>query len=81
MRLDDARGADKTGTALTRHSNSASYQQEMGMGQATSIPWLEVYWPVTGLTQRFENVPLDQFLTIEEGATSFTIDHRKVIKF
>ncbi|MFO0981075.1 MAG: VCBS repeat-containing protein [Planctomycetota bacterium] len=58
-----------------------SLQQEMGMGRASKVAYLEVFWPVTGLTQRFENVPLDKFIHIDEGAKSFTVENRKVIKF
>src|SRR5262245_4172004 len=36
-----------------------SLQQELGLGRAQRINFVEVFWPTTGLTQRFENVPLD----------------------
>jgi hypothetical protein len=58
-----------------------SMQQEMGMGQASVISFLEVYWPVTGVTQRFENVPLDKFIRITEGSNTFQVENRKRLKF
>jgi hypothetical protein len=53
----------------------------MGLGKASKIAYLEVFWPVTGQTQKFENVPLDKFIRIEEGAKDFTVENRKAIKF
>ncbi|MEE9294197.1 MAG: CRTAC1 family protein [Phycisphaerae bacterium] len=46
---------------------SSSLQQEIGLGQAKSIRFVEVFWPVTGKTQRFENVAMDQIVRIKEG--------------
>jgi hypothetical protein len=57
------------------------YQQQMGMGKATRIAFLEVSWPASGTTQKFEDVPLDHFIRIEEGAKTFTVENRRVLKF
>ena len=46
---------------------SSSLQQEIGLGQATSIRFIEITWPASGETQRFTDVGLDQFLVITEG--------------
>jgi hypothetical protein len=40
----------------------------LGMGQETKIDWLEVQWPRPGGIERFTNLPLDQYITIVEGA-------------
>ncbi len=40
----------------------------IGIGAATQINRLEVFWPVTGETQRFENLRADELLTIAEGS-------------
>ena len=45
----------------------SSLQQEIGLGNATSIDAIEVTWPVTGQTQMFRGVALDQFIRIREG--------------
>jgi hypothetical protein len=58
-----------------------SLQQEIGLGQAERILALEVFWPTTGKTQSFAEVPLDRFLDIEEGATEFKVCDRKTIRF
>jgi hypothetical protein len=44
-----------------------SYCLHVGLGKATTIRRLEVFWPTTGLTQTFENLPVGQVLTITEG--------------
>jgi hypothetical protein len=42
-------------------------RQMIGVGKAEKILLVEVYWPASGTTQRFENVPLDGFLRVTEG--------------
>jgi hypothetical protein len=37
-----------------------------GLGQATRIDQLEVHWP-SGITDKLEGLPVDKFLTVEEG--------------
>ncbi len=44
-------------------------RQEIGLGKATRIDTLEIFWPTTGRTQRFHNVAVDQFIEITEGVT------------
>jgi len=42
-------------------------RQELGLGKAASIKQLEIYWPTSGKTQLFEDVPADQWIEITEG--------------
>ena len=49
---------------------SASLRQEIGLGRAERIAAIEVTWPATGETQRFEGVAMDRAYRIREGATS-----------
>jgi hypothetical protein len=44
---------------------------EIGLGSAEKISVLEVYWPTTGLTQRFHDVPVNQFIEIEESSPTY----------
>ncbi|MDA1313509.1 MAG: CRTAC1 family protein [Acidobacteria bacterium] len=44
---------------------------QIGLGKADTIDLLEVFWPATGETQRFENVPADQFIEITESEKDF----------
>ena len=46
---------------------SSSFQQEIGLGQATRIRFVEVQWPTTGEKQIFNGIGLDQRLKIREG--------------
>jgi hypothetical protein len=46
-------------------------RREIGVGRASKIEVLEVFWPTTGKTQRFENVAVDQLLEITEGQASY----------
>jgi hypothetical protein len=58
--------------SIYRHVTSGSsfggnsYRLQVGLGQAASIRRLEVYWPTTGLTQTFDNLPIGCLLTITE---------------
>lgn len=42
-------------------------RQQLGLGQATRIKQLEIYWPKTNLTQVFKDLPVDRFIEIHEG--------------
>jgi FG-GAP-like repeat/ASPIC and UnbV len=46
-------------------------RQTLGVGKATRIEVLDVFWPTTGLTQTFRNVPADEFIEVVEGSSSF----------
>jgi hypothetical protein len=46
-------------------------RQQLGLGQATRIERLEIYWPKTDLTQAFKDVSVDQFIEIHEDADQF----------
>ena len=40
----------------------------LGIGRHTRIDWVEVSWPMpSGRTERFTNIPLDQYITVVEG--------------
>jgi FG-GAP-like repeat/ASPIC and UnbV len=48
---------------------SSSLQQEIGLGDAIAIEFIQIAWPTTGQTQVFKNVTMDQILKIREGDT------------
>ena len=52
---------------------SSSLTQHIGLGRATIIDSLEVYWPVSRKTQLFQNVPVNRFLQIREGEASYSL--------
>jgi hypothetical protein len=41
---------------------------------------LEVFWPTTGLTQAFDNVPFDRFIQIVEDEQKYTTLKLKKLK-
>lgn len=45
---------------------------QLGLGTAGRIEILEIHWPTSGTTQRFEEVDADQFVEIEEHADRYT---------
>jgi hypothetical protein len=48
-------------------------EQAIGLGKADRIAMLEVYWPTSGTTQTFRDLPVDQFIEV----TEFASDYRK----
>jgi hypothetical protein len=45
---------------------SGTFRQEIGLGDASRIELVEVYWPASDTTQRFENLEVDAFYRITE---------------
>jgi hypothetical protein len=45
----------------------------IGLGQATSVPTMEVHWPASGLRQTFRNIPVDRAIEITEGRADFRV--------
>ena len=56
-------------------------RQEIGLGKSTAIESLEVFWPTTGKSQRFLNVPADQFIEITEGESQYRRLPWRTVKF
>jgi hypothetical protein len=46
-------------------------RQHLGLGKATRVELLEVFWPVTGHTQRLREVPADRYIEITEEREGF----------
>ncbi len=51
--------------------------QQIGVGAATTIETIEVFWPKTGLTQTFRTVGVNQFIEIHEDSMEY---RRKKLK-
>lgn len=49
---------------------ASTLRQEIGLGDATAIKRVEVFWPVTGKTQVLSELKMDQFYLIREDATA-----------
>lgn len=48
-----------------------SLTQHLGLGTAEIVKRLEVFWPMSGETQVFENVPVDQRILIREDSAEW----------
>ena len=46
---------------------SSPLTQAIGLGKATALERVEVYWPMSDTTQVFEDVPMDQLLMVTEA--------------
>ena len=60
---------------------ASSMEQEMGLGQAEAIDSIEVWWPASGIRQRFDGVPLDTAIEIVEGDDQYTVVDRPSFEF
>jgi tetratricopeptide (TPR) repeat protein len=64
--------------SIYRHVNSGGsfganpLRQTIGLGKASRIETLEVYWPVTGETQQFDDVPVDRVIRIVEDEPAYS---------
>ena len=62
------------GRSVYRHVNSGGsfganpLRQTMGIGQADDIEQIEIWWPASGTTQRFQHVAANQMIRITEGS-------------
>ncbi len=56
-------------------------RQEMGLGHATAIKRVEIFWPVTGRTQMVTNLDLDKFYRIREDEPATTPWNLSSFKF
>jgi hypothetical protein len=66
------RTADGTREIHRAVSSGASFgnlplRQEIGLGAARAIEAVEIFWPVTGKTQRITGLNMDHFYKIREG--------------
>ena len=72
--------------SIYKHVNSGGsfganpLRQTIGLGKAEKVETLEIFWHTTGLTQRFHDVPLDQFIQITEGETQYKTIQLKKLK-
>ncbi len=56
---------------------SSPLEQQIGLGDATAIATVEVTWPVTGKSQVFRDVLMDQTVRILEGEPTISRESRK----
>ena len=72
--------------SIYRHVNSGGsfganpLRQTLGLGSAPRIERLEMFWPTTGETQAFTNVPADRIIRIVEGKPSYETLELKTLR-
>ena len=57
------------------------FRQEIGLGNASLIDRIEIYWPASDITQIFENVAVNRFYTINELSDSLIETELKSFPF
>ena len=73
--------------SIHRHVNSGGafganpLRQTIGLGKAQRIDRLEIFWPTTGLTQTFSDLPVDRIIRIVEGEASYSTLDLKTLAF
>ncbi len=55
--------------------------QHLGLGKASEVDVLEVFWPASNATQVFRDVPADRHVRITEGSDRLEIGERKAFEF
>jgi hypothetical protein len=77
--------AGATPLTVYRHVTSGSsfganpLEQTVGLGKADRIATLEIYWPTSGTTQVFHDVPAGGAIEITEFATSYRpLTHKRI---
>ena len=64
--------------SIYKHVNSGGsfganpLRQTIGLGEASSIEVLEVFWPATGQRQTFRHIAADRYIRITEGEDHYT---------
>jgi hypothetical protein len=70
-------GQEAGGRAVFRHVTSGSsfggnpLEVALGLGRSQRIVRLEVFWPTSGTTQVFTDVPVDRAIEVTEFATTY----------
>ncbi len=79
VRVETA-GADRDIHAVVSTGGSfgsSSLQQEIGLGKATSIRFIEVTWPVTGETRILEGLAMDRAYLVPEGGQATQLESKR----
>jgi ASPIC and UnbV/FG-GAP-like repeat len=56
-------------------------RQEIGLGLASTVKRVEIFWPVTGVTQTVTGLEINQYYQIREGVTAPTLVKLKNFKW
>jgi hypothetical protein len=59
---------------------ASPFEQHIGLGKSGRIEKLEIWWPATNTTQRFENIAKNQFIEIQEFSKEFKKMDRRAFR-
>jgi tetratricopeptide (TPR) repeat protein len=59
---------------------SSSFEQHIGLGTASEISEIEIWWPTSNTRQEFKRVGMDQYIQIKEFARGYTKLKRKTYR-
>ena len=88
--VDGDAGGDADGggrRSIYRHVSSGGsfggnpLRQTLGLGRASRIEQLDVFWPATGVTQTFADVPVDRAIHIVEGEQDYSTLELSTLRF
>jgi hypothetical protein len=71
---------------IYKHVNSGGsfgaspLQQHIGVGKATGIKSIEIWWPTSGTRQVFHDVSVNQFIEVTEFAKTYSRLKRRAVK-
>ena len=79
-------GPDRKARSIFRDVNTGAHfgasplQQHIGVGLATQIESIEIWWPTSKTRQVFHSVRVNQFIEIHEFAKDYVRLHGRSIK-
>lgn len=77
IRVDFSEGG--TQRSVFRHVDSGGsfganpLQQHVGIGSAKQVTSVQIHWPTSGITQTFQDLPIDRVVQITEGRNEFVV--------
>jgi hypothetical protein len=60
---------------------SNSLLQHIGLGRASGIASLEVFWPASGIRQTFRDVPMNAAIQVREDQSTLTVSRPRAFHF
>jgi hypothetical protein len=59
---------------------AAPFEQHVGLGPASEITKLEIWWPTSNTRQQFKHVGMNQYIQIKEFSREYTKLKRKTYR-
>ena len=72
LRVDTGRSERYRWVTSGGSFGSSSLRQVIGLGGAEAIESVEIFWPASGITQTFDDVPMNRYLRVVEGEATLS---------